>query len=149
MRRTASRALVFALALAIAACESAVSDDNAGNDAQLTQKDWVAQSIAGKPVVQIGRVTLSFGEGRVSGRGGCNLYSGQVEYGRGTIRIGPLISTKMACVEGGLMQQESAYLSTLQGAERYAVGSDGKLTIATKTGAIVYEGAPRQVRPEN
>jgi hypothetical protein len=37
----------------------------------------------------------------------------------------------------------------LQGAERYAVATDGKLTITTKTGAIVYDGAPRQVRPEN
>jgi heat shock protein HslJ len=149
VRRTASKTIVLALAFGLVGCESAVSDDNAGDDARLTQQDWVAQSIAGKPVVQIGRVTLSFAEGRVSGRGGCNLYSGTVEYGKGAIKIGPLISTKMACVEGGLMQQESAYLSTLQGAERYAVGTDGKLTITTKTGAIVYDGAPRQVRPEN
>jgi len=137
------------LALGLAACESAVSDDGAGDDARLTQEDWVAQSIGGKPVIQIGRVTLSFAEGRVSGRGGCNLYSGPVEYGRGAIKIGPLISTKMACVENGVMQQESAYLSTLQSAERYAVGADGNLTITTKAGAIVYDGAPRQVRPEN
>jgi heat shock protein HslJ len=149
MRRMSSTVVVLALAFAVAACESAVSDDSAGDDGRLTQQDWVAQSIAGKPVVHIGRVTLSFGEGRVSGRGGCNLYSGPVEYGRGAIKIGPLISTKMACVEGGLMQQESAYLSTLQGAERYAFGADGKLIIATKSGAIVYESAPRQVRPEN
>jgi heat shock protein HslJ len=149
MRRTVSTVFALALAFTIAACESAVSDDNAGDDARLTQQDWVAQTIAGKPVVQIGRVTLAFGEGRVSGRGGCNLYSGPVEYGRGAIKIGPLISTKMACAEDGLMQQESAYLNALQGAERYAVGADGKLTIATKSGTIVYDGAPRQVRPEN
>jgi len=147
MRRSA--AIVWALTLAVAGCESAVSEDNTGDDARLTQQDWVAQSIAGKPVVQIGRVILSFGEGRVSGRGGCNLYSGSVEYGKGAIKIGPLISTKMACVEDGLMQQESAYLKTLQGAQRYSIGGDGMLTIATNDGAIVYEGAPRQVRPEN
>ena len=149
MRRTASTAVVLALALGLAGCESAVYDDGGGNDARLMQEDWVAQSIAGKAVVHIGRVTLSFAEGRVSGRGGCNLYSGTVEYGKGAIKIGPLISTKMACAEDGLMQQESAYLTTLQGAERYSVGEDGKLTISTRTGAIVYDGVPRQVRPEN
>ncbi len=149
MRRIASTAIVLVLAIGLAGCESAVSDDSGPDDARLTQDDWVAQTIAGKPVVHVGRVTLSFAEGRVSGRGGCNLYSGPVEYGKGAIKVGPLISTKMACMEDGLMQQESAYLTTLQGAERYAVGADGKLTIATKTGAIVYDSAPRQTRPEN
>lgn len=149
MKRTASRAVVLALAFVLAGCESAVSDDSAHDDARLTQQDWVAQSIAGKPVVQVGRVTLSFAEGRVSGRGGCNHYSGTVEYGKGAIKIGPLISTKMACVEGGLMQQESAYLSTLQGAERYDATAGGKLTITTRTGVIIYDGVPRQERPEN
>ncbi|MDZ4866461.1 MAG: META domain-containing protein [Alphaproteobacteria bacterium] len=149
MRRIASTAIVLALALGLAGCESAVSDDSGRDDARLTQSDWVAETITGKPVVHVGRVTLSFAEGRVSGRGGCNLYSGPVEYGKGAIKIGPLISTKMACMEDGLMQQESAYLTALQGADRYAVGADGKLTIATRTGAIVYDSAPRQVRPEN
>jgi heat shock protein HslJ len=132
--------------LVLMSCESANSNGEGAD--QLTQSDWVAQSIAGQAVVSPGRVTLSFGEGRVSGRGGCNLYSGPVEYGRGVIKVGPLISTKMACMEAGLMQQESAYLNALQAAERYAVGMNGKLTITTRSGAIVYDSAPRQVRPE-
>lgn len=147
-RRVASTAVVLALALGLAGCESAVSDDGNDNGARLTQEDWVALTIAGQPVVQVGRVTLSFADGRVSGRSGCNLYSGSVEYGRGAIKIGPLISTKMACAEDGLMQQESAYLNALQSAERYAVSAEGILTITTRGGAIVYDGAARQVRPE-
>jgi heat shock protein HslJ len=148
MRRIASTAVVVALAASLMGCETAVSDDNPGSDDRLTQEDWIAQTIGGKPVIKVGRVTLSFAEGRVSGRGGCNLYSGPVEYGKGAIKIGPLISTKMACLEDGLMQQESAYLNTLHGAERYAVDAGGKLTISGKAGAIVYDGAPRQVRPQ-
>jgi heat shock protein HslJ len=147
--RLASIALTFALGVGIAGlagCETAMSDDDATD--QLTERDWVAKTIAGQAVIKPGRVTLAFAEGRVSGRGGCNHYSGAVEYGRGAIKIGPLISTKMACMEAGLMQQESTYLNTLQAAERYAVGADGRLTITTKLGAIVYDGAPRQVRPE-
>jgi heat shock protein HslJ len=132
--------------LALMGCETAVSDDDSGD--RLTQSDWVAQTIAGQAVINPGRVTLSFGEGRVSGRGGCNLYSGPVEYAGGAIKVGPLISTKMACMAAGLMQQESAYLNALQAAERYAVGGGGRLTITTKMGALVYDSAPRQVRPE-
>ena len=94
-------------------------------------------------------MTLSFGDGRVSGRGGCNLYSGPAEIGDGTLKFGPMISTKMACLENGLMQQEAAYLKALQSARSYAVGPDGKLNITTAGGAIVYGPMPRQVRPEN
>ena len=142
-----SRAFVLALGLiGLMGCETAVSDDD--GDQRLMQEDWVAETIAGAPVINAGRVTLSFGEGRVSGRGGCNLYSGPVEYGKGRIKIGTLISTKMACMEDGVMAQESAYLSALGMAERYSFSADGKLTITTKAGAIVYDDVARQVRPE-
>jgi len=130
----------------LAGCESAVSDvdDESG---RLTRQDWVAETIDGRPVVGAGRVTLAFVEGRVSGRGGCNIYSGPVEIGSGTLKVGTLISTKMACAEPGLMQQESAYLNALQSARRYSFGSEGRLTITTQAGAITYGGVPKQQRP--
>jgi heat shock protein HslJ len=146
--RIASSVFAGVVFMSLMGCESAVSDAPS-NDDVLAQKDWVAQTIAGKAVVRPGSVTLSFGEGRVSGKGSCNRYSGSVEYGRGKIKIGALISTKMACMEDGLMQQESAYLNALESAQTYSVSADGRLSIATKAGAIVYEGAARQVRPEN
>jgi len=146
MRHLKSVILAVAIVTGIAACESAVSDDDRAD--RLSQQDWVAETIGGTPVINPGRVTLSFGEGRVSGRGGCNLYSGPVEVGKGTLKIGPLISTKMACVDNGLMPQESTYLTALQSAQRYSFGADGKLTITTSSGALVYNGAPRQQRPE-
>lgn len=141
--------LVAALALGavLGGCESAVSDvdDDSG---RLTRQDWVAETINGQPVIGAGRVTLAFVEGRVSGRGGCNIYSGPVEIGNGTLKIGALISTKMACAEPGLMQQESAYLNALQSARRYSFGSEGRLTIATQAGPVVYGAVPKQQRPD-
>jgi heat shock protein HslJ len=148
--RRSSVALTFVVGAAFAcltACETAVSNEDGDAD-QLRQEDWVAEAIAGKPVVNAGRVTLSFADARISGRSGCNLYSGPAEYGRGTIKVGPLISTKMACQEEGVMAQESAYLNALQSAERYGIGADGKLTITTAVGDLVYDSAARQVRPE-
>lgn len=146
MRTALASTLAIALALGVAACESAVSDDSEGDT--LATRDWVAQSILGKPVINAGRVTMSFGEGRVSGRAGCNQYSGAADYANGTIKVGPLISTKMACMEEGVMQQESTYLNALQSAERYSIAADGKLTLKTPLGVLVYDPAPRQVRPE-
>jgi len=141
--------LMFATLLAAASvgsCETAVSDVDDHSE-RLTRQDWVAETIAGQPVINPGRVTLAFVEGRVSGRGGCNIYSGPVEIGNGTLKVGPLISTKMACGEPGLMQQESAYLGALQSARSYRFGADDKLTISTQAGALVYGGAPKQQRP--
>jgi heat shock protein HslJ len=138
--------LAIALALGTAGCESAISNDETNDP--LTSRDWIALSLSGKPVVKPGSVTMSFGEGRVSGRGGCNRYSGTADYANGTIKVGPLISTKMACMEDEIMQQESAYLTALQAATRYTIGGDGKLTIATGAGAIVYDPVPRQLRPD-
>jgi heat shock protein HslJ len=140
------RALVmsFAIAMSITACETPAAVD----ESKLTEVDWVAETINGKPVIEPGRVTLSFSEARVSGRGGCNIYSGPVEYGNGTLKVGALISTKMACVANGVMQQESDYLNTLGAARSYAYQND-RLVISTPTGnALVFASAPRQQRPE-
>ena len=146
-RRMKAVVLALAFGAVLVGCETAVSDDGE-RSSKLTQQDWIADTINGKEVIHPGRVTMSFVEGRVSGRGGCNLYSGPVEIGDGTIKVGPLISTKMACVDNGLMQQESVYLNALQSAQRYSFSGDGKLTITTARGALVYHGEPRQQRPE-
>ena len=146
MRNWLAPAAGAAFALALAACETPAVP----GETNLTQSDWTAETIDGKPVIEPGRVTLSFGEGRVSGRAGCNLYSGPVEYSSGALKVGPLISTKMACMANGVMQQESAYLTTLQSAQTYAQRSDGRLVIATAASptALVFASAPRQQRPD-
>lgn len=146
--KLAATALAFAFCATMMGCETAMTDPQNGGDEQLTRLDWVAETIDGKPVIGPGKVTLAFVEGRVSGRAGCNLYSGPVEIGKGTIKVGTLISTKMACLELGLMQQESAYLNALRTAHHYNIGSDEKLTIDTQSGALTYGGVPKQQRPE-
>lgn len=141
-RLGASSGIVIAVALA--ACETPAAQD----ESKLTQVDWVAETINGKPVIEPGRVTLSFSEARVSGRAGCNIYSGPAEYANGMLKVGALISTKMACVANGVMQQESAYLSTLGEARSYAYQNDRLVISAPTGGALVFTSAPRQQRPE-
>ena len=113
----------------------------------LERHDWQALDIAGKPVSTPNPVTLSFTEGRASGRSGCNQYSGAVEYGARTIRLQAMISTKMACAGEGVMLTEMNYLQALQAAERWEVGPDGKLTIDGSRGRIKFTPLARQTRP--
>jgi len=66
-------------------------------------------------------VTAFFEEdGTLSGAGGCNSYTGSWETDEGSIEIGPLASTAMAC-EPDLMDQEARYLVVLQEADTYRV----------------------------
>ena len=77
--RLAATALALAFCATMMGCETAMTDPQDGGDERLTRQDWVAETIDGKPVISPGKVTLAFVEGRVSGRAGCNRYSGPVQ----------------------------------------------------------------------
>jgi len=86
---------------------------------------WVLEEVGGVPVVQRGRATLSFAEsGRASGNGSCNRFSGTATIAGDSLSFGPLLSTKMACVEDALTNQETRYLASLGSARRYAIAGD-------------------------
>jgi heat shock protein HslJ len=90
--------------------------------ADLAGTSWVLEDLAGVPVVQRGRATLEFdASGRASGSGSCNRFSGPVTINGASLSFGPLMSTKMACVEESLTNQETAYLAALGAAERWVV----------------------------
>ncbi len=75
-------------------------------------------------------VTLTFGDGQVSGSGGCNSYSGSFSQGDDNplvMSIGPLTATDKSCPEPA-GSQESAYLAALGNVARW--GYDfGKLAL--------------------
>jgi putative lipoprotein len=72
-------------------------------------------------------------DGRVSGRGGCNQYSGTVELEGASIIISHLISTKMACAPAQ-MDQETRFMSALQAARTYKMTEDNRLVFSDATG---------------
>lgn len=82
---------------------------------------WVLADLAGTPVLAGGKATLVFPEvGRVAGNGSCNRFSGTVVIGGDTLKMGPLASTRMACIDTDVSQQEDSYLKALGAAIRYA-----------------------------
>lgn len=58
---------------------------------------------------------LDFGEGRISVSGGCNRIGGGYAQDGGTLRVGSLASTEMACPDRALMDQDAAAGEHLHG----------------------------------
>jgi heat shock protein HslJ len=86
------------------------------------------------------RITAEFGDGRVAGTGGCNVYSAPYEAKNGKISIDSGISTMMMCSPQAIMDQERAYLEALRAAAGYKIDGD-RLTISDSQGAtlLIYQ----------
>jgi heat shock protein HslJ len=80
-------------------------------------------------------ITATFADdGTVSGSAGCNNYVASYQAREKTLVIGAPATTRMYCdIPAGIMNQETIYLTDLQGAAGYAV-EDDLLTITDTTG---------------
>jgi len=98
----------------------------------LLGSEWGLRDLAGTPLVADRTPTMAFLEpGKISGNASCNRYSGPVELGDGTIRVGELASTRMACTPE-VDVQERAFLVALQNSRRLEVVS-GDLVLHTES----------------
>ena len=111
--------------------------------ASLTGTNWLLTSYnngkGGMQSLVIGsEISANFDEdGRMSGSAGCNTYSASYEATEGTINIGVVASTEMACMDlEGVMDQEVLYLAALQNAAVYNIRDD-RLEIRDQDGAGV------------
>jgi heat shock protein HslJ len=99
----------------------------------LLQDSWSISQLGGKRNVANGAATLSFGrEGRLSAYAGCNRMAASYVYHAGALEIGPLISTKMACMPETKMRDEQALGAAL---------NQQRLTlVATQNGLALMRG---------
>lgn len=94
---------------------------------------WIAEEINGAPSGEKVVSWLKLGnEGRAQGQGGCNSYTGTYKLEDGTLSFGPLASTRRACPEPQ-MSQEDRFFAAL-GAVKAARIEDGKLVLADLQG---------------
>jgi heat shock protein HslJ len=101
------------------------SPDGVTKPDALVGPTWRLVTIDGQAVVEGSKVTALFSsDARVSGNAGCNGYFGSAKLDTGTLSIGPLGSTLMACVPDGVMTQETRYLAALQAAAHFSVSGD-------------------------
>jgi heat shock protein HslJ len=69
-------------------------------------------------------IRFSADTAQVDGNGGCNSYGGEATISGPSLHVSRVISTKRACVDASLNQQESRFLSALSTVDRYAVSRD-------------------------
>jgi heat shock protein HslJ len=120
--------LTVAAIVALAACTGGAASPSApASDAprpiagvpatveQLDGKTYLAQSATGYTIVEGSTITLRFEGNRLGASAGCNQMSGEYEIVDGLIKVGPMITTEMACDEP-LMAQDQWLAGFLDGA---------------------------------
>jgi len=88
-------------------------------------------------------VTAEFGtDGRVGGSGGCNRFSGEYALEGDGLAIGPVASTRMACLEPeGVGEQENAYFAALGRTASWSFREE-RLQLRAADGALQVEFRP-------
>lgn len=92
-------------------------------------------------VVAGSTLTATFDNGKLSGNAGCNNYTATYAVDGTKISIGPIASTKRACVDALISTQETEYLAALELARTYSLGANG-LTLLRDGGTIAVTYAP-------
>ena len=111
--------------------------------------DWTVTAVrtanAVSSPVPGSELTLSFASGTTSGYAGCNQFTGGYKLTGDDLTIGPLASTRRACVDPAVSQQETDYLAALQATATFSSTSQ-MLTLLAADGTItVTRDARRSV----
>ena len=145
MRRLLALSVLFVLVAAACGDDAeTVTSDDPGDDPGTRPSvagDWILRSMA----VDDAAVNLPDGDleitielGRISGNLGCNSFFGEIDAADdGTLTIGAIGQTEMACPEDGRMDFESAYGRALSSVTAWAVDPDG-LTLSGDAVSIRY-----------
>jgi len=86
-------------------------------------------------VVVGSHLTIDFGADTASGSSGCNTFHGAYEVNGNNIAIGPLATTRIACVSDELNKQETDYLAALELASSFT-GTSSKVDLLRPDGGI-------------
>lgn len=101
---------------------------------------WLAEDIAGGGVIDNLQTTLEIAaDGKVSGNGGCNRFSGSASIDGDKISFGDLASTMMACTEAA-MDQEMKFHAALAAAHTFRIDAEQrKLFLSDAAGTVVAQ----------
>ncbi len=140
MKRSLPIVLAPAVALMLAACHGAVAGSDPSRVAieDLVQGEWVVEDVNKGGIIDASRLTLAFdAEGRVSGSGGCNRFTGSYRVAARTVYIAPLAATRRACPGEALNLQEGRYLAALSGEMAASLTPDGALVLEGDGGSVL------------
>jgi putative lipoprotein len=110
-----------------AAAPSGDSEMATGTSAMIFGTSWRAVEIDGTPVADGVEITLMVDQaGGLTGRSGCNRYFGQAEIDGVRIGIGGLGTTRMACPEP-MMAEEQRYLAAVESVAGWRIEGEALL----------------------
>ena len=118
--------LVPALLMLIAGCSTLQSMTGGKPDQRglLLGQLWIADQIAGQPLLPETRVTLSlYGDGRLVGRAGCNTYTGRFKLDGSALQVTSLDVGHVSCA-ADVAAQEQNFIGALGTATAYEVQAD-------------------------
>lgn len=124
MKRPVPRLAICLLALIGVSCSSTHKAGSASAPKAasfyLNGSQWLLVDLAGTPVVTDSKASLSFLDSdKVAGNASCNRFTGTVRISGNTLKLSPLATTMMACVDPKVGAQETTYLKALGAASRY------------------------------
>ncbi len=100
----------------------------------LLGEPWQVETIAGTAPVEDASITLQFAaDGRLSGSGPCNRYTGPYTLTGEGLGVGDLASTLMACTPAKL-DQEDAFHALLREVYRFDIDTSGALVLHASEG---------------
>lgn len=99
---------------------------------------WIAEDIDGGGVIDNAQSIIRFeADGKVSGFGGCNNFSGQSKVDGHKMEIGPLAATQRACVPA-LLDQEQKFFQAVTNTRSFEIDEDRqKLFLKDSSGAPI------------
>ena len=100
---------------------------------------WTVTQLDGESVIDGSEPTIAFDNGRAAGTTGCNRWFSAYEVDGDAISFGMAGSTMMMCHGDGVMEQEQAFLRTLELIESFEV-ADGQLALKGSEGAGLMRG---------
>jgi heat shock protein HslJ len=112
----------------------------AGGETGLENTQWTLVSFGETPVAQGSEITLLLAAGQAGGSGGCNSYSGSYQVKGQSISFSVITSTKRACVDAPVTEQEGRYFQALESASEYFVEGDQlRITYDDGQGVLIFE----------
>jgi heat shock protein HslJ len=144
IKRTFLVGATLVLTALVVACATPKTDQPRAGGAVLLDSEWMLTSLTGKALMEDTRITLRFGEESLEGSAGCNTYGGSYTVTVDSLRLSDLYWTEMGCLEPeGIMDQEMAYLNTLNTVASYRVDA-GRLVLYDEAGTQILVFGPQE-----
>ena len=126
---------IAGVALLIAGCAHMGTASDQPRVRSLADTQWSIASINGAAPAAQRKAEIRFSEDRISGNAGCNSFGGGYTIAGSSMTATQVISTKMACMGGG-MEQENAFFKILGQPMAMTWQEDGSLTLSDDGGTV-------------